>query len=203
MLPTRSLSNTARGLLLAMAVFAVSGAAASAEGPITVSGAVGSADDPIIVRFTPVRADGVSGIATITSEGDTATVVVDAGGLAPNSANPVYLHAGTCDAPSASFGNLGTLQADAGGKGTLTATTMRAGATGADTPLTLGLLADGEHVLVVAGQAIQACGPIPVAAMATSAPAQLPQTGDPLTAAAATAGALGLLGVAAGRWLRR
>src|SRR5438046_1383709 len=79
------------------------------------------ADEPIIVRLVPANIlGGTGGIATITAQGTTATVTVDVGGLAPNNDDPIYVHAGTCAAPSASFGSLGMLRTDGGGKGSLT-----------------------------------------------------------------------------------
>ncbi len=169
--------------------------AAALTGPV-------SADWPMLIPLAPPGPPGVSGHATVTSAGpDRAVVTVEMNGLTAGPSYVVHLHAGTCANPSASFGVLGTLVPDATGKATLTASSALISATGAATDLTLGGVADGEHVLALKISGILACSAIP---KMTAFPAQLPTAGDPtVVQTAALAGSVGVFGLAAGAFLRR
>ena len=86
-------------------------------------------------------------------------------GLSSESAYQARLHAGTCQTPSASFGTLGTMAVAADGRGHVQTEQMEAMG-GRTMNLTLDLLADGDHVVVIvdlAANTAVACGPIPPA----------------------------------------
>src|SRR3712207_4832751 len=105
------------------------------------------------MRLVPVAGSGVSGTVTITARERAATVTVAVSGLAPGASHPVRLHAGTCTQPSASSGQLGTLIADSGGRAMLTTEHATTSAGGAPMDLTLDLLVDGAHRIMVQGPA--------------------------------------------------
>lgn len=95
-------------------------------------------------------------------EGSLPSLEIDATGLQANAEYVVRLHAGTCDAESASGGTLGTLTADADGTASLSTSTVLVGAGGAPADLTVEML-EGDHVVrvlpVAGGDAI--CVPVP------------------------------------------
>jgi hypothetical protein len=134
---------------------------------------VALAQETITAHLAPVAGSTVSGTATITARDDAATVDLDVSNLTPGTTYRALLQAGTCEAPSASFGLLGTFQPGATGSVKLMATTARISATGATIDLTLSLLADGGHIIVISGPGTMACGSIPAAT------GILPRTGGP------------------------
>ena len=128
------------------------------------------------VRLAPVAGSGVSGTATIAARDTAATVTVEVSGLAPGASHSVRLHAGSCAQPSASGGQLGTLVADSGGRATLTTEHATGSAGGTPIILTLDLLADRTHSIMVQGP-VQPVACSEIVGLATSASPGLPRTG--------------------------
>ncbi len=122
-----------------------------------------SAQEPITVLLQPVADSGVSGTAMLTSGEGGDVVNVDIAGLAPDTSYRALLQAGTCDSPSASFGELGTLEPDPEGAASLVAGTARMSAAGASIDLVVSNLTDGDHIISIVGPGIIACGSIPAA----------------------------------------
>src|SRR5688500_15321992 len=58
-----------------------------------------------------------------------------------------HVHAGNRKMPSASFGALGSLQADSNGFARLQTSTLTAWGSGDEIDISLGLLADGDHLI--------------------------------------------------------
>lgn len=85
----------------------------------------------------------------VREDGGLTSLAIEAVGLAAGADYLALLHAGSCEAESASAGRLGTLQAGADGGASLTTSTVLVGAVGAPTDLTPALLADGDHVVRV------------------------------------------------------
>lgn len=139
----------------------VVGALAAAVTLMLVHVGLALAFSPITASLASVSSSGVAGTATLSGTDNAATMTVDLSGLSPGTTYRVLLQAGTCAAPSASAGLLGTFPADASGRGRLTSGSVRATATGATIPLTLSLLADGDHIIAVAGPSTVACGALP------------------------------------------
>jgi hypothetical protein len=128
------------------------------------------------VRLAPVAGSGVSGMVTIATRERAVTVTVAVSGLAPGANHLVRLHAGSCTQPSAGFGQLGTLVADSDGRATLTTEHATASAGGVSIDLTLDLLADSAHSILVQGPARPvACSEI--SGLAAPASPGLPRTG--------------------------
>ncbi len=120
------------------------------------------------VTLAPVAPAEARGTATISEKpGSPALLALYLEGLPAGANAIVRLHAGTCAAPSASNGLLGKLVADSSGDARLLAKQVQFSAAGATTPLSLALLADGDHVLVVLDSGSMSpvnCGKIPAPA---------------------------------------
>ncbi len=147
-----NISNVVRFTLRpALAVLvSVSLAAPAAAQP--VAGAHGTASTPLVVVLDSVNASGAYGTATVEiqpGEIERTVLTLRLEGLQPHAAYIAHVHAGTPDAPSASFGLLGTLDGDADGRATLETSTVSVSAAGQVVDLSVDLLTDGEHLIDV------------------------------------------------------
>jgi len=162
-------------------------------------GGVALAQEFVDVQLDAVGDSGVSGTARLTVAGEATEVSLDISGLDPNAEAQASLHAGTCDAPSASFSALPNLTADANGNASATGSVLFQGSEN----VAFQTVADGEHIISISsGGQVVACGVIPAVA-SVQQPSQLPETGGagfPL--GPAIAGILGLGALAAGLFLR-
>ena len=156
-------------------------------------GGVALAQDRVDVPLTAVGDSGVSGDATLIASGEATQVTLNVTGLAANAEAQASMHAGTCEAPSASFAELPSLTADASGNASATGSVLFQGSE----DVALLTMADGEHIISISsGGQVVACGVIPNWA-AVQGPSGLPQTGGagfPLPAALAVLLGLGALG---------
>jgi len=159
--------------------------------------AVAAAQESVTAWLEPVGDSGVSGSAVLTAAGDGTQVTLDVKGLAANATARATMHAGACDAPSASFSELPALEADADGAASATGSVLFRGTEA----VALDTMADGEHVIVIQTDGVVACGVIPKAAPASES-VLLPATGGVSWALAALAGVLGMAVLSAGLFRR-
>jgi hypothetical protein len=134
---------------------------------------VALAQSTFTVPFSSVGGSSASGSAVLTAAGNGTVVSLDITGLASGAPASAALHAGTCDAPSASFAALPGLTADASGRATASGQVLFRGTD----PVALSTLADGGHVILInqSGQAV-ACAWIP---QVENSPVGMPRTGGP------------------------
>ena len=170
---------------------------------LTVAAAgAASAQGPITAPLEQVGGSNVRGTLTVEPPvGGIATLIVEPTGLNANQRYEAFLHAGTVAQPSASAARLmGLLTVGADGRGRQMS--AHAVASGVAFELTLELLADGDHVVLVREQGgpVVAGGAIPRVGVA---PTQLPRTGTPVPTPAAIAIGVLLLGVAVAARRRR
>ena len=131
------------------------------------------AQTTIAVRLDPVGDSNVSGMATLTAEGEGTRVSLDVAGLAPGTQAHATMQAGTCASPGASAATLPSLTADANGKATASGPILFRGTM----PVALTGIADGAHSIAVAGPSgVVACGLI-TRLGASAASDGLPATG--------------------------
>jgi hypothetical protein len=107
---------------------------------------------PLTLELHAVDSSAASGTATVDIQPDqiqAALLTVGLEGLAPGATYVAHLHAGTADAPSASFGLLGTLVSDAEGRASMQTSTLSMSAGGEVIDLSLDLLTDGDHLIDV------------------------------------------------------
>jgi len=163
-------------------------------------GGAALAQDRVDVPLTAVGDSGVGGDVTLTASGEGTEVTLNVTGLAANAEAQASMHAGTCEAPSASFAQLPSLTADASGNASATGRVLFQGSE----DVALQTMADGEHIIQInSGGQVLACGVIPNWA-AVQGPSQLPTTGGtgfPLGAVILGFLGLGILG--AGLFLRQ
>jgi hypothetical protein len=138
-------------LSLALAVLVVLSLAAP-TGAQPVPPARETAQVPVTLVLESAEASDASGFVTLQgdadrSEGLLLTLTME--GLAPGAEYVAHLHAGTPDAPSASFGLLGTFHGDAEGRGSLETSSLSMSAAGDVLDLSLDVLTDGEHLIDV------------------------------------------------------
>jgi hypothetical protein len=151
---------------------------------------VASAQSTITVSFNPVGGSGVGGVAVLTTAGEGTQVSLDITGLDPDAMAIATLHAGSCDAPGASFATLPTLNADQSGRARAEGQVLFRGTDNVALPV----IADGEHVIIINqhGKAA-ACASIPRVEGLSPSPAGMPRSGG-----AALLIAVGSLVLAAG-----
>ena len=128
------------------------------------------AQENIIVQIESLDGPGVSGTATLSGVGEGTHVVLDIIGLTPGATIQSSMHAGTCAMPSASFASLPESQADVTGNAMVAGSILFRGTE----EIGLVTMTDGEHILVIQGEGVIACGVIPELAIL---PASLPETG--------------------------
>lgn len=168
-------------LLLALAALLLAARPASAD------------DTTITMRLDSVSASGVSGTATLVSEGNATRITLDIAGLPPGATARATLHSGTCAAPSASAAPLPAPTADGAGHATAGGLVRFR-----DEDLALWDLVDGEHVIAISleGAGVLACGAVRSSDVAAP-PATSPSASLGAWASLPWAGILGALGLAA------
>lgn len=156
---------------------------------LMLSVGVAMAQSTFTVPFSPVGNSGVSGDAALTAADAGTNVSYSISGLKPAAHARVALHGGTCAAPSASLAVLADLVPDQSGNATATVQVLFRGTES----VTLGSIADGEHVMTVAqsGQTV-ACAWIP---KVETNPVGMPRTGG--EASLLIGAAMALMGVTA------
>jgi hypothetical protein len=128
---------------------------------VTIATSAVVAEETTTVALEPSDAATARGTLTIQAHGDAASIVIEMDGLEPGMDYVAALHAGSCEMPSASFGNLGVLTADQDGRAALQTEGVRMSAGGAPIDLTVPLIADGDHVVNVRAGHTIACARIP------------------------------------------
>ncbi|MDQ5825950.1 MAG: hypothetical protein M3441_17280 [Chloroflexota bacterium] len=160
---------------------------------------VALAENTFTVPFSALGNSGVEGSAVLTAAGEGTDISLDITGLTPGASASATLHAGTCEAPSASLATLPALTADASGKATASGQVLFRGTEG----VALAAIADGEHVMFIsqAGQTV-ACAWIPE--VETVPTVGMPRTGGAdLLLALAGLSLVGIVALGSGLVLRR
>ena len=125
---------------------------ASADGGVSLGGAAA------VVRFEPANGTGVKGAAIVSAAGDGTEVSLHLTGLTAGATAQAALHAGTPDAPSASFATLPEVAVDAAGVAAATAEVLFRGTES----IALAVVADGaHHIAINQGGRVVAYGIIP------------------------------------------
>ncbi len=144
--------------------------------PSSAAAANSQAETPL----QAVQGSGVQGTVTVTAKRHGPSLLaLDVQGLPPGAKYTARLHGGTCALPSASAGVLGSLVPGDDGQARLLSQQVQFSAAGAAMPLSLDLLADGGHVVMLVDAASGpplACAAIPAFAR-SGADDMLPGTG--------------------------
>lgn len=152
------------------------------------------AQESVTVQLSAVGDSGVSGTATLTSEGEATQVALEISGLPTGATARATMQAGTCEMPSASFATLPDLEADEAGRASASGYVLFRGSE----DVALETMADGEHVVIIQLETAVACGGIP----AVQAPTTLPTTGGRIWSVWAALGLAGVLALAVGLGLQ-
>jgi hypothetical protein len=124
----------------------------------SADGGVSMGEAAAVVRFEPANGSGVKGAAIVSAAGDGTEVSLHATGLTAGVPAQAGLHAGTPDAPSASFAALPEVAVDAAGVAAATVEVLFRGTES----VALAAVADGAHHLSVSqGGRVVAYGMIP------------------------------------------
>lgn len=141
---------------------------------LMLSTGVALAESTFTVPFSPVAGSGVEGSAVLTAAGEGTDISLDITGLTPGAPASATLHAGTCDAPSASFAALPDLTADASGRATAEGQVLFRGTES----VALASIADGQHVMFISQSGKQvACAWVPQVETEPASSVGMPRTG--------------------------